>query len=280
MRAGCGTSAGRCNAVADLAFWNGRLQRFGHTGWADAATYAYDQRLRLRAVASLIDTHTAARRDKALDFGCGTGDFSALLLTRFEAVTAHDISQAILNTTRQRVPSSKLRLTTDQSAALADGPYDLILSVTVLQHVLDDAELQSLAADFAAALAPSGRIVVLETLATQGSSSAGYLKGRTEVQLCSVFERAGLVLLTSRGFPHPTEAPTAEFSRYRRRLDVRLLGRMATAGVAAARRRLDAIARRSAAKDDGVLAASAGPTRLLEFARAGELQSRAESSDV
>ena len=39
-------------------------------------------------------------------------------------------------------------------------------------------------------------------------------------------------------------------------------------------------AQRSAANDDGVLAASSGPTRLLEFARAGELQNRTESSDV
>ena len=32
-------------------FWNARAGRFGHTGWADALIYAFDQAARLKSLA-------------------------------------------------------------------------------------------------------------------------------------------------------------------------------------------------------------------------------------
>ena len=63
--------------MSSAAFWSQRVRRYGHTGWSDAATYAYDQRLRLKAVSWLLKPMAAA-----LDYGCGVGDFCALLATR------------------------------------------------------------------------------------------------------------------------------------------------------------------------------------------------------
>ena len=253
--------------MADAAFWTGRLRRFGHTGWADAAIYAYDQRLRLRAVAGLLAAGWPAQRRRALDFGCGVGDFSALLAAHFEAVTAHDISDEILATARQRVRLPSVSWTADRGAALAAGPYDLILSITVLQHLGDDAELERLVAAFAAALTDTGRVVLLESTAAQAVSPAAYIRLRTEAQLTGMFEAAGLRLLHSRAFQHPVDAPTAGYARYRRRLDVRALGRLASAGVGWAWRRLEAVAERCAAQDTAYLRDDGGPTRLMVFGR-------------
>ena len=34
--------------MSSAAYWTERVRRYGHTGWSDAATYWYDQRLRLK----------------------------------------------------------------------------------------------------------------------------------------------------------------------------------------------------------------------------------------
>ena len=36
--------------MSGAQFWAERVRRYGHTGWSDAAVYAYDQRLRLAAL--------------------------------------------------------------------------------------------------------------------------------------------------------------------------------------------------------------------------------------
>lgn len=251
--------------MADLDFWNARLRSHGHTGWADAATYAYDQRLRLRAVGHLISTGLPPQRLRALDFGCGTGDFSALLARQFAAVTAHDISDDILAVAALRVAAPNVLWSSDRAAALAGGAYDLILSITVLQHVAADAELEALARVFSAALTPTGCVILLESLATTPTAPNAYTRLRTANELAALFGAAGLKLRQRQAFHHPVDSPTPGFAHYRRRMDVRMLGRLANHGSGWARRRLNAVAERCAAQDNAALSDRDGATQLMVF---------------
>lgn len=257
--------------MADADFWSGRLRRYGHTGWADPAIYAYDQRLRLRAVRQWLQAWRGPRR-RALDFGCGVGDFAALLAQFLPSVTGYDIAPAILQQARRRVTAPGVALTDDRVAALAAGPYDVALCITVLQHVLDDDEARQLAAGLAAALAAGGSLLMLETLVDTPRPAAGYVHQRSAAELRALFEGAGLVLVSQWAFHHPQQAPTAAFARYYRRLDVRLLRRAAAAGWGWARARLDAIAERAVTEDNGALPSQDGPTQFFEFERPGVLE--------
>ena len=252
-----------------LSFWEGRLRRFGHTGWSDAATYAYDQRLRLKAVAQLLDARaeraeTPCRR--ALDYGCGVGDFSRLMSRHAQQVLGFDVSEAIVAQAARVNPGSNIRYTSRTSDVFADGglQYDVILSITVLQHITDDAALHALLARMAAHLSPGGEIIVLETVADV-EQAAGYIKRRTLTGLIAQFERAGLQLRAAHAFYHPTEDPTPAFKRYRHRWVVRLLGRLAGWGVPSARRWLASIAGACADADTAFLEQAASSTRLMLF---------------
>ena len=255
--------------MAEGGFWTVRLRGLGHTGWADPVIYAYDQRLRLRALVELLGVGAQQRR--ALDFGCGVGDFSALLAQRFAAVVAHDISDEVLQRAERLVPAANVSWTRDRERALGAGPFDLVLSITVLQHVTDDAELARLVQGFAAALAPQGRVILLESTGAQDSAPVAYIRRRTAAQLVRAFEAAGLALRRQQAFHHPIDNPTPGFARYRARLDVRLLGRLAAAGLGWAGRRLASLAERAVAQDSDALRAGPGPTQFMVFGLRGKV---------
>lgn len=246
--------------MSSAAFWSQRVRRYGHTGWSDAATYAYDQRLRLKAVSWLLKPMSAA-----LDYGCGVGDFCALLATRAQRVVGHDLSRDALLRAARRHPSTAIRYEPVAQAVWSQR-YDLILSITVLQHVVDDGELQSLLQHCADALQPDGRMIVLETLADE-TRDGGYLKRRTRAALVDAFAQAGLSLQSRRGFYHPTECPTPAFTAYRRRFVVRLLSRLAGWKLPGAQAVLTRIANAAADADTEFLAQPASPTQLLVFVR-------------
>lgn len=255
--------------MADTAFWAERVRRYGHTGWSDFATYWYDQRLRLKAIEQTVLGDLPPGRESALDFGCGVGDFCAALAPHFRQVIGYDASPDVLELARRRNPGPGIAYGAQLDAALA-GPHDLILSVTVLQHIVDDAELRRLLARFAQALAPGGRVVVLETLA-DAPSNAGYLKRRTLPQLTGLFAAVGLALVSVRAFYHPTECPTPAYRRYRSRFSVRVLGRLAGLKLPLAEAVLRRLARRQAEQDHAFLDQPASPTKILVFGRKDEL---------
>jgi 2-polyprenyl-3-methyl-5-hydroxy-6-metoxy-1,4-benzoquinol methylase len=254
--------------MADALFWNQRLARYGHTGWSDFATYWYDQTLRLKAIEQAVLDDAPAMplpHASALDFGCGVGDFCALLAERFDKVVGYDVSRDIIERAGARHPSPRIRYTTQLEEALR-GPHDLILCITVLQHVTDDAELAAVLQRFSGALAPDGRVAVMETIA-EAEQHAGYLKRRTLAQLRAMFADAGFTLTSQYSFYHPSEAPTPAYARYRARPDVRVLARLALWRVPTAGPLLRAIAQKAAAADEGFLGQRKSPTKILVFDR-------------
>lgn len=253
------TSSGR-------SFWEARLRRFGHTGWAEAATYLYDQRLRLKAVGDTLAARPTNRQHQALDYGCGVGDFTRLLARRFAQVVGFDVSAQIIGRALQLNPMPNIRYTAQSADVFADTAFDLILSITVLQHVTDDTDLQRLLDAMAAALAPGGAVLVLETFALV-EQVAGHTRRRTVGGLIALFGNSGLRLASDQAFYHPTEAPTPAFTRYRRQWRTRLLSRLAGWRVPGARRVLGRLAQRAAQHDTAYLAQANSPTRLLVFER-------------
>jgi len=251
--------------MADVSYWTQRLRRYGHTGWSDFATYWYDQRLRLRAIERVVLAPRSGAARSALDFGCGVGDFCALLAQRFESVVGYDVSVDILQRARQRNGHTNIRYTDSLDQALG-VKRDLILSITVLQHITDDAELATLLQRFASTLAPGGRVAIMETLA-DSERHAGYLKRRTLPQLLGLFEQVGLVPQGRHHFYHPSEAPTPSYTRYRTRVPVQLLTRLAGWRVPLAEGLLRRIAQRAADADTDYLDRAPSPTQILVFAR-------------
>ena len=155
------------------AYWEQRARRFADHGEGLAAVCSYgmpsfynweihcSQYLALRP---WLNVETGAR---VLDLGCGVGRWSRLLAARGADVTGIDLSPTMVAIARRRTESAGLSgrcrfLVQDLTQLEADGPYDLVLGVTVLQHILDPARLRRALSRVVEQLAPGGRIVLLE----------------------------------------------------------------------------------------------------------------------
>lgn len=251
--------------MSGAAYWNQRIAQVGHTGWSDPAVYAYDQRLRLAAVRDAIAALPGGAHAAALDFGCGVGDFCALLAPRYGRVVGYDSADEVLRRARARHSAANIAYTGSLDEATG-GRYDLVLSITVLQHVIDDDVLHCIVQRLAGCLAPQGRVVVLETFASGAASTATYLKRRDRRAFVDTFGAAGLALESDSGFYHPSEQPTPGFQAFRSRRLVRMLAALARRRVPGAASWLGRVASRAADLDAAYLQQPSSLTRLLVFA--------------
>lgn len=72
----------------------------------------------------------------ALDFGCGVGRLTIPLAKRFRAVTGVDVSSGMLAEASKNIKVAGLQnVTLVKSMDLAEGPFDLISTYIVMQHI-------------------------------------------------------------------------------------------------------------------------------------------------
>jgi SAM-dependent methyltransferase len=109
-----------------------------------------------------------ARPARILDYGCGQGRYLGVLAERFPQarLAGCDVSEVGLEQARASHPDAQLTPMADERVPLADGSFDLILSVEVLEHVAD-AGLAT--RELARLLAPGGHLVVTTPCANPGS---------------------------------------------------------------------------------------------------------------
>jgi len=163
-------------------FWNNACLTAGHTGYGDPLLHRYDQPVRLATVDRILGLlfPLGLLGKAALDIGCGTGDFIALLRSHNATVTGLDISPRVIDVTRQRFAGNdKVTLLCGPvvDAALPPASFDLVTSVTVLQHIVDDDELIRSLRTVRRALKPDGRMILLELAPPHAAPVAEVLGG-------------------------------------------------------------------------------------------------------
>ena len=154
-------------------YWEDRAQRFAGEGAGLAAVCAYgmpgfynraihlEQRL---ALAPWLDVRDGAR---VLDVGCGVGRWSLRLASQGAVVTGIDLSPTMIAQATRRAAAAGVQdrcrfLVQDLAHLNMSAQFDLILGVTVLQHILDPRALHAAVGAMAEHLAPGGRMVLLE----------------------------------------------------------------------------------------------------------------------
>ncbi len=157
-----------------IQFWEARARRFAADGAGLKAVCSYampdfynwaidvTQRTALRGLLKSIP-HGA----RVLDYGCGVGRWTQLLAARGCQVTAVDFSPAMLAEAQRRTTQTGVAdrcrfIQSDVTTLELTDRFDVILGVTVLQHVLDDKELSQTIARLGRHLRPGGRLIMVE----------------------------------------------------------------------------------------------------------------------
>jgi 2-polyprenyl-3-methyl-5-hydroxy-6-metoxy-1,4-benzoquinol methylase len=186
-------------------YWEERARRFAVEGDGLAAVCSYGmpgfynrliQFCQRRALEPWLQ---AAPGTRVLDVGCGVGRWSRLLASRGACVTGIDLSPTMIAEAERRAAASGLagrcRFLVQDAAALAvDGSFDLILCVTMLQHMLDASALRSALRRMAQHLAPEGRLVVLEAAPARAASrcNTAVFTARQRAFYLRLFRESGL----------------------------------------------------------------------------------------
>ncbi len=205
-------------------FWINRIKQFGHTGWSDRLTYMYDQKIRLKIVETIIAKYFNNKIDRVLDFGCGSGDFSSLLAEYSKKVISVDIAKEIIDIAKSKYNKPNIHFNILDEVELEEEKFELVLSITVLQHIINDKELENTLNLFNSILKKNGMLVLIESFS--GNQDSNYLKFRRYEQVKSLLENNNFAILEMHNLYHPVNQPTKIFKLFRNSALIRILNKL------------------------------------------------------
>jgi SAM-dependent methyltransferase len=193
------------------AYWEGRARRFAARGRGLAAVCSYGMPAfynhsiewgQRRALLPWLPR--VAGSSRALDVGCGVGRWSLELARRGHQVLGLDLSPSMIGQARLRAGTAGARCCFelgDVTTLDLGRRFDLIVCVTVLQHILNPLEARLAIARLGEHLAPGGTLVLLEAAPTRatGRCDTAVFRARTLQWYRDALQSAGLSVAAEAG---------------------------------------------------------------------------------
>ena len=160
-------------ATAATDYWNERARRYALQGPGLAAVCSYGMPGFYNSYIDICQRRALSRwlgaparpGSTALDVGCGVGRWTLELAHRGHDVTGVDLSSRMIERAAARAQDAGItcQFTVGNATTLALGrTFDLILCVTVLQHIMEPDAAHTAIERLAAHLSPGGELVLLE----------------------------------------------------------------------------------------------------------------------
>lgn len=167
------TEAQTPSTAPALLYWEERARRFagGGAGLAAVCSYGmpafYNRLIDVCQYLALRRWLRVATGTRVLDVGCGVGRWSRRLAARGAHVTGIDLSPTMIAEARRRAAAQPSRgrcrfLVQDLPALETDENFELVLSVTVLQHILEPAAVRAALQRMKDHLSEDGLLILLE----------------------------------------------------------------------------------------------------------------------
>jgi SAM-dependent methyltransferase len=142
----------------------GNVCHAGAPLWLNQYYARYQRQVYEHLLASCEPVATGAR---ALDVGCGAGRWCRLLGARGYAVTGIDLQESLIERNRRRYPEMSFLCLPVQDFQ-PEAPFDLVTSVTVIQHIPFDEQLRAIA-KISSLVRTGGHALLLENVHDQGA---------------------------------------------------------------------------------------------------------------
>jgi len=203
-------------------YWNERALKHGHTGHAEPFYYCFDQEARKFAIAELIKQTPFLTKNKALDFGCGSGDFLEVLSEHFKCVAGYDHSDKVIDVARKRYAAQPFLISSHFKEIEQQAPYDLALSVTVLQY-LDASSLEKTLQLLYKNLNAGGYLICLDSFSSVEKNQEHGLDKATNAEFSASVKTAGFKMAGVHPYYNPVLFPTPSWKQYNANLFLKLL---------------------------------------------------------
>jgi 2-polyprenyl-3-methyl-5-hydroxy-6-metoxy-1,4-benzoquinol methylase len=190
---------------AAASYWEQRARRYAADGQGLRAVCSYgmpafyNQAIHLSQRLALLPWLGVDPGTAVLDVGCGVGRWSRLLARRGAFVTGVDLSATMVDEARRRAGDeglgSRCRFLRQDLAELdLERRFELIVGVTVLQHILDPGRLRAAVERLALHLSPRGRCVLIESAPGRANPrcDSATFRARPADEYVSLFTAAGL----------------------------------------------------------------------------------------
>jgi ubiquinone/menaquinone biosynthesis C-methylase UbiE len=187
------------------AYWERRARNYALQGKGLAAVCSYgmpnfyNHAIHLCQFLALRPHLTRTGGQSVLDVGCGVGRWSLWMAAHGATVTGVDLSHTMICEAKRRAVVTGLAdhcrfHVADVAELNLDTRYNVILGVTVLQHILDPDRLELAIRRLKAHLAPAGHIVLIEAAPTRPTSrcDTSIFQARSEGSYRQVFAECGL----------------------------------------------------------------------------------------
>jgi SAM-dependent methyltransferase len=202
-------------SARSVSFWRDRLATHGHTGWKDRLVYAYDQRERLALIDRAL-SKPVCRGARAIDFGCGTGDFCRLLLNRGYEVCGYDPVVA------PPIRSSRFHYATSyEEIPWRKGEAEIAISVTTLDHIPEPSAAIEAVAVIRRLLSDDGQFHLIEYALDHEDDRRGlghsheFQAFRTVEKWRELLAAGGFRIVSVNPAPHPQFNPSPGYRAYR-----------------------------------------------------------------
>lgn len=185
----------------DLQLWEERARQYGPlaVGYAsNPVLNQFEEELRWAALRRLCPI---APGTAVLDIGCGVGNWCVRLAQLGCKVVGADFSPSILQMARQ-TPNVEYYLGAVQDLLFPANMFDLAISITVLQHIMDEVQFERAVDNVTRMLKPLGHVAILEYSPTRVSGTPGrsrIMRDRSRGEWISVFKRRGYGLVRETG---------------------------------------------------------------------------------
>lgn len=183
----------------DRQYWEERALKHGRLacGYLDPRHEVYERPLRWAAFTRLCPIRSGQR---VLDIGCGVGRWSVRMAAQGAQVLGVDISSRMIDMAEPHA-GVEYRVAAAHELDCPDQSFDVVVSVTVLQHITDPDELKRALRNLRRMLKDSGRFFVLEysPLRTLPSNELTYMRYRTNQQWIDLMAGEGFALSSSGG---------------------------------------------------------------------------------